>query len=417
MEQAYQTLIGRLDRDPYMREPDNAGKSPLAPIRSKIKSASNTADNNLREALEEACSYLSASMCLLLLYNTEGEEEDNTRRLRQSYSTGMSAEQALEFERLANRKPSADYLGGLSSPVVAYMPIRNGLAPLQDWALSANISSFALAPLAVGGDKRGIIAFCAAPSRPYTDDDIRTLQLVSKMVSLAMAISYPEAKNRFMNALSHELRTPLTSIIGFTQIIRKRMNNSPDKDERLLGQIDVLWSQAQRLNKLIDTFVDVSRLESGQFSITPDRVDIVSVLKEATEQGLAQARSKHRIVYRLPDHGIEVLADARRVNQVFSQVLSNAIRFSPENKPILVRCEDLEVEGKVVVSITDKGPGIPEARVRQIFERFAASEPLRAGGLGVGLYISKSIVEAHGGNMSLESHPKKGTTIRIELPK
>lgn len=400
-----------------MSKSDNSEKLPSAPVSARIKSASSDANNSLREAMEEACSYLSASMCLLLLYNNEGDEEERARRLRQSYCMGMSAEQALEFEKLANSEPSSDYLAHLSTPVVPNMSVRNGLAPLQDWAVAANISSFALAPLAVGGENRGIIAFCADSGRLYIDDDIRALRLVGKMASLAMAISYPETKDRFINALSHELRTPLTSIIGFTQIIRKRLNNAVDKDERLLGQVDVLWSQAQRLNRLIDTFVDVSRLESGQFSITPGRVEIVSILKKATEQSLAQARSKHQIIFELPDQGIEVLADARRLDQVFSQVLSNAIRFSPENEPILVLCEDLEAEGKVVVSITDRGPGIPKSRIQEIFERFAASEPLRAGGLGVGLYISKSIIEAHGGNMSLESYPEKGTTVRVELPK
>ena len=400
-----------------MSKSDNTRKSFSLPVSTGIKSASNDVDNSLREALEEACSYLSASMCLLLLYNNEGDEEERARRLRQSYCMGMSTEQALEFEKLVNSEPSSDYLARLSTPVVPNMSVRNGLASLQDWAVAANISSFALAPLAVRGKKRGILTFCADSGRFYTDDDIRAFHLVAKMVSLAMAISYPEAKDRFMNALSHELRTPLTSIIGFTQIIRKRLNSAVDKDERLLGQLDVLWSQAQRLNRLIDTFVDLSRLESGQFSIIPNKVEIVSILKRATEQSLAQARSKHQIVFQLPDQGIEVLADARRLDQVFSHVLSNAIRFSAENKPILVRCDDNEADDKVVVSITDKGPGIPDSRIREIFERFAASEPLRAGGLGVGLYISRSIIEAHGGSMSLESNPEKGTTIRIELPK
>jgi signal transduction histidine kinase len=246
---------------------------------------------------------------------------------------------------------------------------------------------------------------------------MRALRLVGKMSALLLSMSHPQTKDRFINALSHELRTPLTSIIGFTQIIRKRLNNAAEKDERLLGQVDVLWSQAQRLNRLIDTFVDVSRLESGQFSIYPGRVEIVAILKQAAEQSLVQARSLHQIIFDLPDHEVEIFADVRRIDQVFNQVLSNAIRFSPEQQPIHVTCEDNAAEGKVIISITDRGPGIPEARIKEIFQRFAASEPLRAGGLGVGLYISKSIIEAHGGKMSLDSYPDKGTTIRIELPR
>jgi len=302
-------------------------------------------------------------------------------------------------------------------PVVSDATATRSIAAIHDWASSLRVSSYALVPLASGGENRGIIAFCSALDRLFIADDIETLRFVGRMVSLVLATSHQKSKDRFMNALSHELRTPLTSIIGFTQIIRKRINNAVDRDERLINQVDVLWSQAQRLSRLIDTFVDVSRLESGEFSISPDKVEVVALLKKATEHSLAQARSRHRIDFELPDHEIAILADVKRLELVFNQVISNAIRFSPENEPIQVRCDDVPDENKVIVSITDRGPGVPASRKMDIFQRFASTEPLRAGGLGVGLFVSKSIVEAHGGNMSLESLPVIGTTVHIELPK
>jgi signal transduction histidine kinase len=397
---------------------ENAGDARSARERADVVPFLVEEDNSLSEALEEARTYLSAAICLLLLYdNILDTNEREARRLRQVRSIGISARSALEFEKLANNEPFSGYLATLADPVVSNNGSRNGLAPVHDWAAATDVSSFALVPLAIGAENRGILLFCASGDHRYTGEDAGTLRLVGKMASLVVSNSHPETKDRFISALSHELRTPLTSIIGFTQIIRKRLSNSPDRDERLLGQVDVLWSQAQRLNRLIDTFVDVSRLENGQFAINPGRVEIVSTLKEAVEQSRAQARSKHHITYDLPDHRVEVFADVRRLDQVFNQVLSNAIRFSPENQPITVSCEDREAEGIVVISVTDLGPGIPQSRIQEIFERFAASEPLRAGGLGVGLYISKSIVEAHGGSMSLESSAQRGTTVRIVLPK
>ena len=371
----------------------------------------------LEGVIEEGRDFLSASVCLLLLY-------DDARRLRQTWVSGLSPDQARQFEDLSNRSPLSEYFARLTSPVLSASSM-NGLSPLADWVSGAELTRIALSPVCVNGRSRGILVFGQGEKDPGSLTDERAVQMVANVAALALSDGAkkpeqeltPASKDRFLSALSHELRTPLTSIIGFTQIIRKRLSNAPEKDERLLGQVDVLWAQAQRLNRLIDTFVDVSRLENGDFSIDPGKVEIISILKRATEQTLAQSRSRHKVVYDLPDHEVEVYADLRRLDQVFSQVVSNAVRFSPENEPILISCEDLIGEGQVVVSVTDKGPGIPSARTREVFERFQDREPLRGGGLGVGLFVSRSIIEAHGGTISMDSVPHKGTTIRITLPK
>lgn len=299
----------------------------------------------------------------------------------------------------------------------------HGAAPLSDWSEKAGIEQTVLVPLgnAAAG---GVLLLCHVRTHSFGEQETKSLELSSRLLDATLAagqrnedeVAEVGSRDRFISALSHELRTPLTSIIGFTQIIRKRIINSPEKDARLLEQVDVLWSQAHRLSRLIDTFVDISHVESGEFAINIAKVELCSLVRRAIDQAQAQARSTHSIAFEEPEQEISVHGDAKRLDQVFNHVLSNAIRFSPQDKVITVRCAELVGQSKAVVSVTDNGPGIPPSRVREIFERFSQHEPLRSGGLGVGLYISKTIVEAHGGSINLESSPQAGTTIYITLP-
>jgi signal transduction histidine kinase len=179
-----------------------------------------------------------------------------------------------------------------------------------------------------------------------------------------------------------------------------------------MEQLDVLWAQAQRLNRLIDTFVDMNRIERGEFEITRGQVEITSLLKAATSQAGAQ----HEISMDLPDQPLWVHGDSKRLEQVFSHILSNALRYAPQSQPIRLTCKADAGEGTVTIKVTDRGPGIPPPRLKEIFARKYAGGPLKAGGLGVGLYLSKVIVEAHGGRISIESSSAKGTVVEIVLP-
>jgi signal transduction histidine kinase len=124
-------------------------------------------------------------------------------------------------------------------------------------------------------------------------------------------------------------------------------------------QLEVLWTQAQRLNRLIDTFVDISNVERGSLAMNLGKVEIVSVLKRAVDQSLAQDRYLHEIVLDTPPALCGYTPTAKRLEQVFSHVLSNALRYSPEHRPVMVALEDQRANGKVLVSIADDGPGIP----------------------------------------------------------
>jgi signal transduction histidine kinase len=204
--------------------------------------------------------------------------------------------------------------------------------------------------------------------------------------------------------------------MGFAQLIRKRLNASGTADPRLIEQLDVLWAQAQRLNRLIDTFVDMSRIERGEFEITQGQIELIGILRAAGEQALAQAGSHNKIEYDLPSKPLWLHGDSKRLEQALSHVISNAIRYSPHDQPIKISCEEDSAEKTATIEIIDQGPGIPSARLKEVFDRDHPGSPLKSGGLGVGLYLSKMIVEAHGGQISIDSETGKGTRVVIVLP-
>lgn len=294
----------------------------------------------------------------------------------------------------------------------------------RDLLMARGIVSLASFQLKNRGKLLGFMTVYHETARSYTDEEKDVLLTLANLLALSVAnLQFTEAKrgedkarDRFLSALSHELRTPLTSILGFTQVIRKRLSSAPGTDNRLLDQLEVLWTQAQRLNRLIDTFVDLSNIERGEFEINLGKVDLPIVLRAAVAQALGQARSRQPVETQVSEPSIWVHGDGKRLEQVFTHIVSNAIRYSPPEQPVLVICRMEKMQGRVIIDVSDKGPGIPSNLRKDIFERSNPGDAQRSGGLGVGLYLSKTVVEAHGGHIALQSSPLEGTTITITLP-
>lgn len=342
---------------------------------------------------------------------------------------GLSDVYVARLEELARSESASSYIATVTHPVFnadVRADVRQGsmVAEYRDLLLKEGILSFAVFPLINRDRLLGFLALFAEDARDLSKDRPETLHTVANMLALAVAnVQFTnarrgedKARDRFLSALNHELRTPLTSIMGFAQVIRKRLANEPAPDPRLVDQMEVLWTQAQRLNRLIDTFVDLSNIERGEFEIDHGKVDLVLVLRAAVQQAKAQARSKQVVELKISEPAILVHGDGKRLEQVFTHVVSNALRHSPPDRPIIVRCEVAQSSGAVVVEVVDRGSGIPPHMRRDIFERQGPGDAQRSGGLGVGLYLSKKIVEAHGGHVELQSSADSGTTVTIALP-
>lgn len=220
-------------------------------------------------------------------------------------------------------------------------------------------------------------------------------------------------KSEFISNVSHELRSPLHAIRGFTKLLLEGKVPYPEIQREFLSVID---KQSQRLGVLIDGLFDLSRLESGRFQIQKQRLSIRDVIRKAVESFYSLASDKGIVISEdIPATLPEIEADGERVSQVMVNLLSNAIKFSNGGHSVIVKGG--AKDGELVVQVTDHGIGIPKEAMPHLFERFyRAEDSMARGGAGLGLYISRQIIEAHGGRIWAESKVGKGTTVSFALP-
>jgi len=222
-------------------------------------------------------------------------------------------------------------------------------------------------------------------------------------------------KSQFVANMSHELRTPLAAILGYAELIQEGFYGPlPDK---ALDTLTRIRSNGKLLLGLINTVLDIAKIESGQFTLNMAEYAIESVVetvRSATES-LAQSKKlalKTEVAKSLPVG----LGDEQRLTQVLLNLVGNAIKFTDTGE---VRVTAKAVNGHFNVSVTDTGPGIPEHERARIFEQFHqvdSSLTKAKGGTGLGLAIAKQIVEMHGGRIWVESALGKGSTLQMELP-
>jgi PAS domain S-box-containing protein len=263
---------------------------------------------------------------------------------------------------------------------------------------------------------RGETTACRADGRtlpveacaiPIEDSDsietLWTLRNVSERRRLA------KLQDEFLSMAAHELKTPLTSLKGFAQLLQRGVGGQ--------RATDVILQQVDHLNGLVDDLLDVARLESGRIVIRPCETDLRTVIHRAVEQVLSYNAS-HSIELEHVDHPIIGAWDGRRLEQVMTNLLSNAIIHAPGAKRILVRvAEEPEC---VRTSVRDFGPGISPAAISNLFSRFyRVDNPTGRGvdGMGLGLYICRIIIEAHGGTMQVASKVGEGCAFTFTLPR
>jgi len=218
------------------------------------------------------------------------------------------------------------------------------------------------------------------------------------------------AKDRFIASLSHELRAPLTPIIGGVELAERQC-------PELAPILTIILRNAQREARLIDDLLDVSRIVSGKLSLKPEWIDVQTVVDRAIEPRGQVARTKgvHVDVESRPGQSW-VRGDPDRLVQVVGNLLDNAIKFTPEGGTVTVRSDNSR-EGHVAIRVSDTGRGIAPADIARIFRPFEQVETAYGGGLGLGLAISKGIVEASGGQLVVESGGlERGATFTISLP-
>ena len=237
-------------------------------------------------------------------------------------------------------------------------------------------------------------------------------------------------KSRFLSMASHELKTPLTSISGLAQVllrrIRRRMEQGwPSETEWLeetqahVDRLELLNSQTSRLGRLVDELLDVSRIESGKLDFHWDSVDLAELITEVARR-MQMTTALHTIeVDRDGVVNMPVIGDRDHLEQVLDNLVTNAIKFSPDGGTIRVSLRTASDGSDIVMSVQDSGVGIPPGQLEAIFGLFyQAEDPVsrRTGGMGLGLYISKEIINRHGGRIWAESTVNQGSIFNVSLP-
>lgn len=220
---------------------------------------------------------------------------------------------------------------------------------------------------------------------------------------------------QMLNLVSHELKTPLTSIKALAQVSYRRARRGKAVDERHLER---LVQDVARMERLVNDLLDAGRLETGNLTLDLERLDLTAVCEQAVEEEMAA--TGRLVALRLPEGPVEVEADALRVMQVLTNLLGNALKYSPTEAPVMLTLRSEERMARVEVQ--DRGPGIPAEALPRLFERFyraPGAQVLHGSGvgLGVGLYISRKLIELHGGQIGVESVLGRGSTFWCTVPK
>ncbi len=249
------------------------------------------------------------------------------------------------------------------------------------------------------------------------DDRGQPLQMVGTVHDVTET-KQAEAKAREIAGLlanvSHELRTPLTSILGFTSTLLRTDTTWSEEEQR--DFLQTVQQESSRLARLIDDLLDMSRLESGAYRLKRDNYDVAQMLKSSSRR-LTSLTEHHRLEVKVPEGLPLVFIDEDGIWQVLNNLADNAAKFSPPGNRITIEARPSGDE--VIISVTDRGQGIPAASLDRVFDRFYQAESIVSGqkkGTGLGLSISKGIIEAHGGRIWAESQVEKGSRFSFSLP-
>jgi len=275
-------------------------------------------------------------------------------------------------------------------------------------------------PLVSRGQVLGVITAASAPAKVFTREDALLGAELARHGSLAIdnARLYEEsqqavrAREEVLAIVSHDLRNPLNAITLAASLLQ--MSESLSTDDR--EQLEILDISAKRMRRLIDDLLDVTRLEGGKrLPIDPARVDVRELMEETHELFKAQAATASiTLQFHVDDDVPPVFADRHRVLQVLSNLIGNALKFTPPDGMISYAAEHRR--GEVLVTVTDTGPGIPPEHLPHVFTTHWQAQRTERLGVGLGLPIAKGIVEAHGGKIWVETRPNAGAKFSFTLP-
>jgi signal transduction histidine kinase/AmiR/NasT family two-component response regulator len=291
-----------------------------------------------------------------------------------------------------------------------------GLEPLLEGVLTTGVP-YVGNELNVQLDRKGdgqledtYFTFVYAPLRAQTNAIEGILVFAYEVTEQVIA---RHKRDEFIGIASHELKTPVTSIKAYTQLLERRFRKAGD--ERAAGLLRKMDSQLEKLTYLIGDLLDATKIEGGKLQLHCSSFDFNALIKEIVDEA-QRTTTKHRIIQELSP-AVTLYADRDRIGQVLTNLLTNAIKYSPQADTIILRTT--RKDETIITSVQDFGIGIPREKLNRVFERFFRVEGEKQAtfpGLGLGLYISAEFVRRHNGTIWVESEEEKGTTFFFSLP-
>lgn len=264
--------------------------------------------------------------------------------------------------------------------------------------------------------KSGFVQWVAVNALVLRDENGNIQGYLGNATDLNARKQNDQLKNEFVATVSHELRTPLTAIRGSLGLLNGGV--AGELPEKVKPLVDIALKNCERLIRLISDILDIEKIESGKMDFKMEPVDLVALVKNtiAVNHALAEA-AKINFVFESPCTAVEILTDSDKLVQVLTNLLSNACKHSPEGANVTVTVT--QKDNRAHVSISDLGPGIPIEFQTRIFQKFTQADSSDArpkGGSGLGLSISKAIIEGLRGHIDFTTEINKGTTFYFELP-
>jgi signal transduction histidine kinase len=326
------------------------------------------------------------------------------------------------------RPVSGSVLDELLAGKVVYRPtMRPPVYPEEQELLELGLECRLLAPLQVGPRTIGMLGIMRAEQAAFSEEEVEFATLLGRLVATAVQnIRAYDAERKtveelrrlsalradFVSLVSHELRSPMAAVIGAARTLQGRWRElSPEQRQSFLA---LIGDETTRLANLIGDVLDTSRMEAGTFSYTFRDIDVGTIVRDvvaAAQIGQDEVRVVADVSPTLPP----VRGDAERLRQVLHNLVDNAVKYSPAAAQVDVAAQ--AENGSVRVEVRDRGPGVPPGDQRLIFEKFGrASAGEAKPGTGLGLFIARSIAEAHGGSLELDSAPASGARFTLLLP-
>ncbi len=364
-------------------------------------------EREVAERAAELAAILDAMTEAVTFYDADGTVQLQNAAARELFAQVGFPEARLEGTVLAQRVHAFDVrdLQGVPLPQEQW-PIKRAL---RGETLSG--TDVVEASVFVGQDQEVIISYSGAPLRG-SNGEITGAVIVARDITEQR--QFERERDDMLGLVSHELKTPLTSIKALTQLVVRQLTKAERPEAELVRRMEY---GVETMNRLINDLLDATRLDTGKLLLMRERVDLGSLCEQVVaDQEVATGRN---ITLKTPNVSVEVQADAMRLGQVLTNLLSNALKYSPEDAPVSMQLK--RDRTGVHISVRDEGPGIPPEALSRLFQRFYRVPGIEVQhgtgvGLGLGLYICQRLVELHGGQLHVESALGKGTTFEVNLP-